>query len=35
VISEMLKEARKEANITQEQLATRIRTKKGYILRLE
>ena len=35
VISEMLKEARKEANITQEQLADRIGTKKSYISRLE
>ena len=31
VISEMLKEARKEANITQEQLADKIGTKKSYI----
>lgn len=35
VISEVLKEARKEANITQEQLAERIGTKKSYISRLE
>jgi HTH-type transcriptional regulator / antitoxin HipB len=35
VISEMLKEARKEAHITQEQLADRIGTKKSYISRLE
>jgi len=35
MISEMLKEARKEANITQEQLADRIGTKKSYISRLE
>ncbi|MDP2887950.1 MAG: helix-turn-helix transcriptional regulator [Bacteroidota bacterium] len=35
VISEMLKEARKEANITQEQLADKIGTKKSYISRLE
>jgi len=35
VISEMLKEARKEANITQEQLAEKIGTKKSYISRLE
>jgi DNA-binding XRE family transcriptional regulator len=35
VISEMLKEARKEANITQEELAQRIGTKKSYISRLE
>jgi len=35
VISEMLKETRKEANITQEQLAEKIGTKKSYISRLE
>ena len=35
VISEILKEARKEANITQEQLAEKIGTKKSYISRLE
>ncbi|MEZ4890079.1 MAG: helix-turn-helix domain-containing protein [Crocinitomicaceae bacterium] len=35
VISEMLKEARKEANLTQEQLAERVGTKKSYISRLE
>ncbi|MBK7173952.1 MAG: helix-turn-helix transcriptional regulator [Bacteroidales bacterium] len=35
VICEMLKEARKEAKITQEQLAERIGTKKSYISRLE
>ena len=35
VISEMLKEARKEAHITQEQLADKIDTKKSYISRLE
>jgi HTH-type transcriptional regulator / antitoxin HipB len=35
VISEMLKEARKEAKITQEQLADKIGTKKSYISRLE
>lgn len=35
VISEMLKEARKEANLTQEQLAEKIGTKKSYISRLE
>ena len=35
VISEMLKEARKEANMTQEQLATKVGTKKSYISRLE
>ncbi len=35
VISEMLKEARKEANMTQEQLANKVGTKKSYISRLE
>lgn len=35
VICEMLKQARKEANITQEQLAKRIGTQKSYISRLE
>ena len=35
VICELLKDARKEANITQEQLAERIGTKKSYISRLE
>lgn len=35
VISTMLKEARKEANMTQEQLAEKIGTKKSYISRLE
>ncbi len=35
VISEMLKEARKEAKLTQEQLADKIGTKKSYISRLE
>ncbi|MCW2120679.1 helix-turn-helix domain-containing protein [Flavobacterium sp. 7A] len=35
IISEMLKEARKEAKITQEQLAERTGTKKSYISRLE
>jgi len=35
VISEMLKEARKEAQITQEQLAEKVGTKKSYISRLE
>jgi len=35
VISEMLKEARKEANLTQEQLADKVGTKKSYISRLE
>ncbi len=35
VISEMLKEARLEANLTQEQLAKKIGTKKSYISRVE
>jgi len=35
VISEMLKEARHEAKMTQEQLAEKIGTKKSYISRLE
>ena len=35
VISSMLKEARKEANMTQEELAEKLGTKKSYISRLE
>ncbi|MEI6696636.1 MAG: helix-turn-helix domain-containing protein [Bacteroidota bacterium] len=35
VISEMLKDARKEAKMTQEQLADKLGTKKSYISRLE
>ncbi len=35
VISEILKDARKEAKMTQEQLAEKIGTKKSYISRLE
>ena len=35
VISEMLKDARRKANLTQEQLAKKIGTKKSYISRLE
>ena len=35
VISELLKEARKEANMTQEQLAIKVGSKKSYISRLE
>lgn len=35
VISEMLKDARKEAKMTQEQLAVKVGTKKSYISRLE
>jgi len=34
-ISEMLKEARAEANLTQDQLADKIGTKKSYISRIE
>lgn len=35
IICKILKEARKEANLTQEQLADKIGTKKSYISRLE
>ena len=35
VISEVLKDARKEANMTQKQLAEKVGTKKSYISRLE
>jgi DNA-binding XRE family transcriptional regulator len=35
IISEILKEARKEAKMTQEQLAEKIGTKKSYISRIE
>ena len=35
VISEILKDARHEANMTQEQLANKVGTKKSYISRLE
>ncbi len=35
VISETLKGARREANLTQEQLADKVGTKKSYISRLE
>ncbi len=35
IISEMLKEARTEANMTQEQLAEKAGTKKSYISKLE
>jgi len=35
VISEMLKDARRSANLTQEQLADKVGTKKSYISRLE
>jgi DNA-binding XRE family transcriptional regulator len=35
IISEMLKGARKDANLTQEQLADKTGTKKSYISKLE
>lgn len=35
IISEMLKQARKEANMTQEQLAAKSGTKKSYISKIE
>jgi len=35
IISEMLKEARQEANLTQEQLAEKSGTKKSYISKIE
>ncbi len=35
IISEMLKEARQEANLTQEQLAEKAGTKKSYISKIE
>ena len=35
VISSMLKEARKEAHMTQDELAEKLGTKKSYISRLE
>lgn len=35
IISEMLREARKEAKLTQEQLAEKVGTKKSYISRIE
>lgn len=35
IVSEMLKEARNEANLTQEQLAEKAGTKKSYISKLE
>lgn len=35
VIKELLKEARKEANMTKEQLAEKVGTKKSYISRLK
>ena len=35
IVSEMLKEARKTANMTQEQLAIKAGTKKSYISKIE
>jgi len=35
IVSEMLKEARKDANLTQEQLAIMSGTKKSYISKIE
>ena len=35
IVSEMLKEARKNANMTQEQLALKAGTKKSYISKIE
>ena len=35
IVSEMLKEARKEAKMTQEQLAEKVGTKKSYISKIE
>lgn len=35
IVSEMLKEARRQANLTQEQLAERSGTKKSYISKIE
>jgi DNA-binding XRE family transcriptional regulator len=35
IVSEMLKEARKESNMTQEQLAEKAGTQKSYISRIE
>ena len=35
IVSQMLKEARKKANLTQEQLAEKAGTKKSYISKLE
>jgi len=35
IVSEMLKEARREANLTQEQLANKTGTKKSYISKIE
>jgi ribosome-binding protein aMBF1 (putative translation factor) len=35
IVSEMLKEARQQANLTQEQLADKAGTKKSYISKIE
>lgn len=35
IIGEMLKQARREANLTQEELAKRVGTRKSYISKLE
>lgn len=35
IVSEMLKEARKQANLTQEELAEKAGTKKSYISKVE
>ena len=35
IVSEMLKQARKESNMTQEQLANKAGTKKSYISKIE
>lgn len=35
IVSKMLKEARREANLTQEELAVRAGTKKSYISKVE
>ena len=35
IVSEMLKEARRQANLTQEELAVRAGTKKSYISKVE
>lgn len=35
IVSEMLKEARRQANLTQEELAERAGTKKSYISKIE
>ena len=35
IVSEMLKEARREANMTQEELAEKAGTKKSYISKIE